>query len=134
VGADLRPDTYIWIDQECIHQDDHEDVEWHLQVMHRIYKNSKVTIVILSVAPISISIAWDLRTLLKIGDTTSLSQVYRQKYQDSDLPKWLESSVLSDAWFCRTWTFQEKLCSSSVKLLISVYPYVSSLHETTRRG
>jgi hypothetical protein len=33
--------------------------------------------------------------------------------------------LLSDIWFYRTWTYQEKLCSSSMELLISMYPYVN---------
>jgi hypothetical protein len=40
--------SYVWIDEECIHQDDPADVERHLQVMHRIYFNSKITVAILS--------------------------------------------------------------------------------------
>ncbi|KAF2205797.1 hypothetical protein GQ43DRAFT_360163, partial [Delitschia confertaspora ATCC 74209] len=39
---------YIWIDQECIDQDDALDIENHLQVMHWIYAWSKHTAAVLS--------------------------------------------------------------------------------------
>lgn len=32
----------IWIDQECINQDDVDDVESHLQIMHKIYEQSSL--------------------------------------------------------------------------------------------
>jgi hypothetical protein len=43
-----REDSYIRIDEECIHQDDDTDHEQHLQLMHRIYRASSVTIAMLS--------------------------------------------------------------------------------------
>lgn len=46
--AQAKGYSYIWIDQECIHQDDDADRERHLQLMHRIYRASAVTIAVLS--------------------------------------------------------------------------------------
>lgn len=39
---------HVWIDQECIYQDIPSNVERHLQVMHRVYSESRWTAAILS--------------------------------------------------------------------------------------
>ncbi|RYN90114.1 hypothetical protein AA0119_g11226 [Alternaria tenuissima] len=46
--ARARKIPYIWIDQECIYQENAEDKQRHLQIMDRIYKRSKFTVAILS--------------------------------------------------------------------------------------
>ncbi|CAN9454006.1 unnamed protein product [Alternaria alternata] len=46
--ARARGIPYVWIDQECIYQDNTEDKERHLQIMDKIYEKSKRTVAILS--------------------------------------------------------------------------------------
>ncbi|KAH6843754.1 hypothetical protein B0T12DRAFT_421015 [Alternaria alternata] len=72
-----RTRLHIWIDQECKHQDDPLDVERHLQVMHRIYSNSKVTIAVLgttSSGPIDLSITHHFKSLLGLSSCESTDQ------------------------------------------------------------
>ncbi|KAF2184577.1 hypothetical protein K469DRAFT_521124, partial [Zopfia rhizophila CBS 207.26] len=45
--AHARECPYVWIDQECINQEDTKDIENHLQVMHKIYLESRWTIAVL---------------------------------------------------------------------------------------
>ena len=46
--ARARKIPYIWIDQECIYQDNAKDKEKHVQIMDKIYKKSRWTVSILS--------------------------------------------------------------------------------------
>ncbi|KAB2100148.1 hypothetical protein AG0111_0g11451 [Alternaria gaisen] len=74
--------TYVWIDQECIHQDDPIDVERHLQVMHRIYSNSKVTIAVLATTSGPIDLPTANYFKLSLGPTSYEST--EQSAQDVD--------------------------------------------------
>ncbi len=47
--ATARNLARVWIDQECINQDDPSDIEQHLQDMHRIYRFSRITVAVLSI-------------------------------------------------------------------------------------
>jgi hypothetical protein len=92
--------AYLWIDQECIYQQDKMDRERHLQVMHRIYSASAVTIAALSVS-IPTSIVLDEVVTWALNDE-----------ELCDTPRTLPTGVLadwlltmtSDRWFTRTWT------------------------------
>lgn len=125
--ARARNIPYVWIDQECIYQDDAEDKERHLRIMHRIYRDSRWTVAILSNEMPN--------TMLGV-----LSLVAHEKYRDADCsqygiwPAGIDvrpllkgyagdftiglASILSDRWFTRAWTFQEKYCASACVLLI----------------
>ncbi|KAF1978211.1 hypothetical protein BU23DRAFT_654685 [Bimuria novae-zelandiae CBS 107.79] len=46
--AQSRNCQYVWIDQECINQSEPSDIEHHLQIMHRIYAESRWTVGVLS--------------------------------------------------------------------------------------
>lgn len=46
--AQARNCPFLWIDQECIDQDDEADIERHLQIMHYIYSRSRWTVAVLS--------------------------------------------------------------------------------------
>ncbi|KAF2183358.1 hypothetical protein K469DRAFT_534173, partial [Zopfia rhizophila CBS 207.26] len=52
--AQGRNIPFIWIDQECINQDDPSDKERYLQVMHEIFSRSRFTIGILSFPVITV--------------------------------------------------------------------------------
>ncbi|KAJ4304539.1 hypothetical protein N0V90_000065 [Kalmusia sp. IMI 367209] len=132
--------AYIWIDQECINQDDATDIENHLQIMHRIYQKSRWTIAVLSC---SLSNEFLLSTMVrlleegydsrdKLSDMTlddddeplrnsfnlipgDRQERYRQ-YDD------LLNHIFEDLWFTRTWTFHEKLCAKYLVFLIPISP------------
>lgn len=70
---------HVWIDQECIYQNDSADVERHLQILHRIYRASKVMIAVLSHPLCDAAIAeefalWDntSTTLRRLPPSTAL--------------------------------------------------------------
>jgi hypothetical protein len=107
---------YLWIDQECIDQDDLADIERHLQIMHRIYRESRWTVVTLSrtitandiwTAPVS----W--RETLIDRDSHTYNSAGEEFAQSLDY-------ISTDRWFTRTWTLQEKQCASILKFLIPI--------------
>ncbi|CAN9430193.1 unnamed protein product [Alternaria alternata] len=125
--ARARKIPYIWIDQECIYQNNAEDKERHLQIMDKIYKRSKWTVAVLST---------------EIPDTMLSALALHSHYGDQEHPakprfeNWPDdvvisplyddfkknsvkilSSILSDRWLTRAWTFQEKRCASAYVLL-----------------
>jgi hypothetical protein len=92
--------AYLWIDQEYIYQRDEADRERHLQVMHRIYSASAVTIAALSVhmpdaLVLEEFIGWALNEREPRETTRTLPT--------GTLADWL-LAMTSDAWFTRTWT------------------------------
>jgi hypothetical protein len=112
---------YIWIDQECIDQEDRTDVERHLRVMHRIYRESKWTVAILSR---NISSPYNLEALAKVHSAMHMLQ--RQDHEMAAVA--VITSLLhisSDPWFTRTWALQEKLCAKSLRLLVPIDPNLS---------
>jgi len=84
----------IWIDQECIDQDDPNDVEKHLQDMHRIYRFSRMTVAVLS----KVSRGWEgliscLRVEIDQSHLIDRVQIVRT----------LLSEMIDNPWFTRSW-------------------------------
>lgn len=99
--AQARGFAYVWIDQECIYQHDDEDREQHLQVMHRIYNASAVTIAVLSVpmrdpATLEEFVVW-------VNEGKELSRQQQQELPTGILADWL-FTMTNDKWFTRAWT------------------------------
>jgi hypothetical protein len=128
--ARARKIPYVWIDQECIYQDNAEDKERHLQIMDKIYKRSKWTVAVLSteipdtmLSALALHSHYDdqgetLEPRFKNWpDGVIISPLYDDFKQNSDK---ILSSILSDRWFTRAWTFQERLCASACVLLAPV--------------
>ena len=113
--AHARGYTLVWIDQECIHQDDPIDVERHLQVMHRIYSNSKVTIAVLATTSGSIDLPTAHYFKSSLHPTSYEST--DQSAQDVVFRSWF-CDVSDDRWFSRTWAFQEKLSAQHLEMLL----------------
>ena len=111
---------HIWIDQECIDQRDPKDVERHLKIMHRVYKESKRTVAVLSTP---IRDAYSLEALLKV---TRHHGPLRGRDLEMATILSLNAllSIAEDRWFRRTWAFQEKYCAASLDLLIPIDPQV----------
>lgn len=106
----------IWIDQECIDQKDPTDVERHLKIMHRVYKESKYTVAILSTP---IRDAYSLEALLKVTRHRG-PLAGRDLQMASVVAVNVLLEIPEDRWFRRTWAFQEKHCASSLHLLIPI--------------
>jgi len=78
----------IWIDQECIDQNDSNDVEKHLQDMHRIYRFSRITVAVLS----TVSNRW-MHLPSRFDSVETLSQTAGEMLQ----------AMVDDTWFTRSW-------------------------------
>jgi len=91
---------YIWIDQECIDQDDDADRERHLQLMHRIYRASAVTIAILSTQVPNMAVFNDFADWALVDEGTHNQP---RVLPHGVLADWL-MTMTSDRWFTRTWT------------------------------
>lgn len=116
--------SYVWIDQECILQDDPLDVERHLQIMHRVYRESYRTVAILS-CTISGSLMSDIRIVLQEDPADFAKEYYSVKAAVKNNHRLYRvqtalERIASDRWFTRAWTFQEKHCASSVELLVPI--------------
>lgn len=107
---------YIWIDQECIHQDDPRDIEQHLRIMDRVYSESKYTAAILSY---SIDTEEKVEALIDFvygeWDYTNYYPIERKIGIETLV------ELTQDPWFRRTWAFQEKHCAKALYILVPVY-------------
>jgi hypothetical protein len=110
----------IWIDQECIDQDNSVDIEKHLQIMHRVYNKSRWTVAVLS------------RTLQHVearnmkADFPSLPDQLRFETEQSlSMLKThvrILQEIAKDRWFTRTWIVQERYCAQKLYLLVPLEP------------
>jgi len=132
--ARSRKCAFIWIDQECIDQTNMADIQAHLKIMHRVYQESEWT-----VAPLSHPIT-DHRSLEQLitylyhdcnfnMDVTKEESSEGSPVGEGDVSMFrkhvqatteLLMSITQDAWFSRTWTFQEKICAAALFLLVPV--------------
>ena len=80
----------IWIDQECIHQDDEKDKRAAIQCMHLVYRQAAITLVVLDD---------HVRTL---EDVHAIRHIMEHGVHEE-----LRDRILSDRWFSRAWTTQE---------------------------
>ncbi|KAI9764591.1 MAG: hypothetical protein M1840_008320 [Geoglossum simile] len=114
--------SFLWIDKECIYQEDKKDKDKWVQVMDQIYRGSKISLGLLSV---------EIQSQLHLD---SLSDLLRDRlYHTREKPtfrSWVGNEVisrteevlrlvLSDERWERTWIFQEDHCASTgMRLLI----------------
>lgn len=84
----------IWIDQECIDQDDSNDVEENLQDMHRIYRFSRITVAVLS----KVSDSW-----MYLPSRLSSLKYLSQTVAEVQTTKGMVRSMVDDPWFTRSW-------------------------------
>lgn len=105
----------IWIDQECIHQDDPEDKKLLVATMHLIYRRAALTLAILGK---HIQSAQDVEALERVGPmgkaerSAKLNAANDGKGVDEDLLI-ICGRILDDKWFERSWTTQEALTATS---------------------
>ncbi|KAH8708368.1 hypothetical protein GQ44DRAFT_763524 [Phaeosphaeriaceae sp. PMI808] len=100
----------IWIDQECIKQKDtvnyEEDLEYHLQVMDRVYGES-----ICTVAPLSTMVFLEGEVVERLLDWPK---------NEAATGSWssLFGRLRMDPWFLRAWTMNERFCAREVYILL----------------
>ncbi|KAH8164796.1 hypothetical protein CIB48_g3442 [Xylaria polymorpha] len=110
----VKCDT-IWIDQECVDQDDANEKETAIQNMHLVYSLSRRPIALLT-HTIQTADELDLIIGLLLGDL-------REEEESAALE--LLDDITSDLWWQRAWTFQEDYrASTRMTLLI---PHTSNL-------
>jgi hypothetical protein len=103
----------IWIDQECIDQQDPADLELHLQRMHEIYGWSTYTVAVLSRPVATVDLLDKMVCIaprVSQGDYTSGGYLGEHPENPQIVLDLLEF-LLQDVWFTRTWTLQERRCS-----------------------
>ncbi|KAI9877168.1 MAG: hypothetical protein M1830_004650 [Pleopsidium flavum] len=129
----MRHHEYIWIDKECIEQEDSLEKEQAIQSMDRVYHFAARTLCLLE-THISNSTTADFFQLLnkeslQHPDMRVLSGVLLQhpKYID-DLINALHL-IANDRWFTRAWITQKRLCSAdntSQQLWVLIDPSLSN--------
>lgn len=104
----------IWIDQECINQDDAQDKALHIQAMHLIFRRAQYAPAILNNA---LNEQWHVDLLTHeepamLLDLTPLARIAK-------VSQWLAS----DIWYTRAWTYQEALLATrGIYLRIPFHP------------
>jgi hypothetical protein len=111
-----RDSAYLWIDQECIIQDDPHDVENHLQVMNKVYEHAHTTVAVLSQV---IPSGHLLNHVWKAPGGTGRDSIWYLPRDDPLLEKLTDcrallENITRDRWFTRTWTLHEKQCAGGV--------------------
>lgn len=81
----------IWIDQECIHQDDDDDKKDALQNMHLVYSRAKTTLVLLD---------------QHVQTTDEVTYLHNRILEPNEC-RGLRARINGDRWFTRAWTCQE---------------------------
>lgn len=117
----------IWIDQECIDQDDVEDKLLHIQAMHLIYRQASDVVAVLN----SLLDNQAQVDILECDSLHELEEQYAFNHLESSEPRKqirrnlvtqtirLAESLASDPWYTRAWTYQEALLATRpVYLLI----------------
>ncbi|KAL8989244.1 MAG: hypothetical protein Q9177_001827 [Variospora cf. flavescens] len=104
----------IWIDQECIDQDDREDKETGIQSMDLVYKRAAFPVGLLN---------FRIRTQQEM-DTMALIVSIAKGYRISPTEVQIDGiihifeALTADAWFSRSWILQEVVCAGDMKLCI----------------
>lgn len=117
--AKLKGCPYIWIDQECIDQTNMNDIEQHLQIMHRVYSESRWTAAILSVGICTNAQLEDLVNYVYEGVVYSQRPIIRSPVIS------LLKMLAEDPYFKRTWTYQERSLANSLQMLVPLDPSIA---------
>lgn len=93
---------YIWIDQECIDQDDPADKEPGIQAMDPVYRRAKHTVGLLD-TPITSQNALDALSYACWQHKTWNSTEYQREESVPLLEIFFK--LAQDPWFSRAWTY-----------------------------
>ncbi|KAI9696662.1 MAG: hypothetical protein M1820_008036 [Bogoriella megaspora] len=99
-----RKVNYIWIDQECINQDDRIDQRDGVQAMDLVYQQAQICLGLLNVCVAKQEHLDALNTMFE-GESINEPQLH-------DLADALDL-ILSDPWFTRAWILQESLTGAA---------------------
>ncbi|CAJ2501590.1 Uu.00g044430.m01.CDS01 [Anthostomella pinea] len=113
---------YIWVDAECVDQEDESEKETAIQNMHLVYSLSKKPVALLTRA-IESAEELDLLVSLLLGDVRAEEEAAVLELLDD---------ITSNLWWTRAWTFQEDYrASTRMTLLI---PHSAALEERKREA
>ena len=126
--------SLIWIDQECINQQDDADVQKHLQCMHTIYKQAKFAIGLLNFELKN----WNqFMSMINFANVAAYPrQGFNKVYSHPEFLLSVKSikfmtrllnSVRMDRWFSRTWVFQERYSAFDMQFLFRVSSEVRTI-------
>jgi hypothetical protein len=117
----------VWIDQECIDQDDVQDKLLHVQAMHLIYRQACDVVAVIN-SVLSNQVQADI---LECGSYSTIEELYGLGHLESSESRrkighdlvaqtlQLAESLAGDLWYTRAWTYQEALLATRpVYLLI----------------
>ena len=106
----------IWIDQECIDQDDRNDKEFGIQSMDQVYYRANLSLGLLNTI---------IETQLEMD---ALVTLYEWRSFGTEEEKLAGAALMhrlsQDRWYNRSWIFQESSLSSNLILLIRHAPSV----------
>lgn len=130
----------VWIDQECIDQDDLLDLEQGVQCMDQVYRSAMSSIGLLSTKLDSEStLRTFMRILSHVRDRSSrLDHSWQTSWHDPLDPQSLSevnrllSKISADRWFRRNWTFQEASCTQGQMQLLIPHASDQQLSTTSR--
>ncbi|MCJ1426498.1 hypothetical protein MMC29_004401 [Sticta canariensis] len=124
----------LWIDRECIRQDQSPEQELAIQSMDLVYSRSRFSMALLSVR-INNSRELYLLTRLLRGEFTAYSSI-----QDAPCSNEVEellmllNRIVSNRWWSRTWTFQvDYRASIFMKLLLRHAPMLERQKRSARK-
>ncbi|KAF2819247.1 HET-domain-containing protein [Ophiobolus disseminans] len=115
---------YIWLDQECINQNDPDEKEASIQCMDHVYRNARQVLCLLHLH-ISDQDKIDLLETLHYqnrhgvrGQFNSMLRAFGGLRGSPELATQLAGimcEVAADRWFTRAWIMHERLCSSNLE-------------------
>ncbi|KAG4437773.1 hypothetical protein IFR05_006758 [Cadophora sp. M221] len=106
----------VWIDQECIEQDDRADKEAGIQSMDLVYRNAHCALGLLEEC--CVEDLDDVESLRK-AMTESLTKIAMGFETYSLINSALLVKLMKDKWFTRAWISQEFQCASTIVLLVA---------------
>jgi hypothetical protein len=103
---------YLWIDQECIEQDDPDDKDVGIQAMDLVYQMAEQSVAVLEVQ------VHEQRHLHALGLLQDCN--VEENLAPTDLQGLIEALeiILSDRWFERTWCLQESTSAARKMALL----------------
>ncbi|RAR07292.1 HET-like protein [Stemphylium lycopersici] len=117
----------LWIDQECINQDNTVDRDEHVTNMHTIYKQSLCTVILLC-QYLDSTEANLLTNFVTMGEQDKLGDFLDQNQDIVSQLHDVFKSLLKDPYFTRAWTYQEQRCSTDACYLVPLNSTATSQH------
>jgi hypothetical protein len=113
----------IWIDQECIEQNDPIDKELSIQAMDFVYQTAQETVAILNSRIDTIPHVSTFKALANRyakGFFVTLETLFMEQVQRMDIKSIIEVAemIASDPWHTRAWTLHESVVSSGLLNLL----------------